>query len=43
MSFKYIIRGLPAGEFNHFDAIEREIIAKYDSLESLVDDGWRLD
>lgn len=43
MNYKFIIRGRPIGEHNSFDSQQREIIAKYDSLESLVDDGWRLD
>jgi len=43
MSYKYIIRGRPVEEHNSFDAQEREIIVEYDSLESLVNDGWRLD
>jgi hypothetical protein len=40
---KYIIRGRPIGMYGSFDAEAREVIAEYDSLESLVDDGWRLD
>jgi hypothetical protein len=43
MEYKFIIRGRPIGEHNSFDAAERDIIAEYDSLESLVNDGWRLD
>jgi len=43
MSYKYIIRGRPTNEHNSFDAQEREIIAEYDSLENLVNDGWCLD
>ena len=43
MENKYIIRGRPIGEHNSFDSEEREIIAEYDSIESLVNDGWRLD
>ena len=43
MSYKFIIRGRPSGEQNSFDAQERDIIAEYDSIESLVNDGWRLD
>ena len=43
MSYKFIIRGRPNDEHNSFDFQEREIIAEYDSLESLVNDGWRLD
>lgn len=42
-NYKYIIRGRPDSEQNHFDDQEREIIAKYDNVESLVNDGWRLD
>lgn len=43
MGYKFIIRGRPIGVHNSFDAQEREIIAEYDSLESLVNDGWCLD
>ena len=43
MSNKYIIRGRPSDEHNSFDAQEREIIVEYNSLESIVNDGWRLD
>ena len=43
MSYKFIIRGRPIGEHNSFDALERDIIAEYDTIESLVNDGWRLD
>jgi hypothetical protein len=43
MSYKYIIRGRPIGEHNSFDAQEREIIVEYNNLESLINDGWRLD
>jgi len=43
MNYKFIIRARPDSEFNPYDSQEREIIAKYDSLESLVNDGWRLD
>ncbi len=42
MSYKFIIRARPIGEHNSFDAQNREIIVEYDSLESLVNDGWRL-
>lgn len=43
MSYKFIIRCRPTGEHNSFDSEEREIIAEYDSIENLVNDGWRLD
>jgi hypothetical protein len=43
MSYKFIIRGRLIGEHLSFEAQEREIIAEYDSLESLINDGWRLD
>lgn len=39
---RYIIRGRPFGMQNSFDAEKRDIIAIYDSIESLVKDGWRL-
>lgn len=42
MDYKYIIRGC-----HGIDEIlalkEGEIIVEYDSLESLINDGWRLD
>jgi len=40
---KYIIRGRPIGMYGSFDAEARKVIGEYDSIESLVDDGWRLD
>jgi hypothetical protein len=43
MSCKFIIRGRSIGENNSFDSQARDIIAEYDSLESLINDGWRLD
>ena len=44
MSSNYIIRGRSLQEkINHFDNEKRIIIAEYDSIESMVDDGWRLD
>jgi hypothetical protein len=43
MNYRYIIRGRPHGEHNSFDDQEREIIVEYNSIESLVNDGWRLD
>lgn len=43
MSNKFIIRARPMIEQNSFDSQEREIIVEYNSLESLVNDGWRLD
>ena len=43
MSKKFIIRGRPIGEHNSFDGQAREVIVEYNSLESIVDDGWRLD
>ena len=43
MNYKFIIRGRSLNEHNSFDAEEREIIVKYDSLIDLISDGWRLD
>jgi hypothetical protein len=43
MNYKFIIRARPRDVFNHFDNEKREIIAEYDSIDSLVNDGWRLD
>jgi len=42
MTNKYIIRGKPLGISNSFDGEDRKIIAEYNSVESLVKDGWRL-
>ena len=43
MEYNYIIRGRSLMEpINNFDSEKRIIIAKYDSIESMVDDGWRL-
>ena len=39
----YIVRARTLGEYNLFDSEYREIIVKYDSIEQLVKDGWRLD
>jgi hypothetical protein len=39
---RYIIRGKPLGNSNSFEGGERKIIAEYESIESLVKDGWRL-
>ncbi len=45
--YKYNIRVLPYDDFFSKDNFEKrengEIIAHYDSLEDLVEDGWRLD
>jgi hypothetical protein len=44
MSYNYIIRGRALQEpINNFDNEKRIVIAEYDSIESMVDDGWRLD
>ena len=43
MNYKFIIRGRPVNEYNPFDAQKREIIAEYNTIEELVNDGWRLD
>lgn len=42
-NYNYIIRVRTLGEYNLYDSIDREIIVKYDSIEQLVQDGWRLD
>jgi len=42
LNHNYIIRARPLGEYNSFDSEDREIIVKYDSIEQLVQDGWRL-
>jgi hypothetical protein len=43
MAKRYIIRGRPPGEYNPYDAKERGIIAEYQSIDELVNAGWRLD
>ncbi len=43
MDFKYVIRSDTAFSGNAFWSEDTEILAKYDSLQALVDDGWRLD
>lgn len=43
MSNKFIIRARPIDVYNPFDAEDRDVIVEYDSIESLVNDAWRLD
>lgn len=45
MDYKYIIRARPllADTNGGFDYEERKVIVEYESIEALVDDGWRLD
>ena len=44
MGYRYIIRGRPLmAEMNLYDFEAREIIAEYDSIDELVNAGWRLD
>ena len=42
MANKYIIRIRPLEIQNSFDGGKREIVAEYESVEELVNDGWRL-
>jgi hypothetical protein len=43
-NYECIIRNMKEWEDNSFwDDEEAEIVAKYQSIEMLVDDGWRLD
>ncbi len=47
LDYKYNIRAIPVSDFLGEDKVEKtengKIIAHYDSLEELVDDGWMLD
>ena len=47
LDYKYNIRAIPSRDFWGEDKVEKtengKIIAHYDSLEELVDDGWMLD
>lgn len=47
LDYKYNIRAIPISDFLGEDKVEKtengKIIAHYDSLEELVDDGWMLD
>ena len=43
MDFKCIIRSDTGISGNAFWSEDAEIIAEYDNLQALVDDGWRLD
>ena len=43
MENKYIIRGKELGaKHNEFDSEKRPIIVEYNSIDELVNDGWRL-
>lgn len=41
MADRYIIRC--SSDYSPFNTAEGDIVAKYDSIEALVDNGWRLD
>ncbi len=42
--YKYNIRVVPVEDFDSYEKTEAgKIIAHYESLEDLVEDGWRLD
>lgn len=47
LDYKYNIRAIPISDYFGKDRVDKtengEIIAHYDSLEELVDDGWMLD
>ena len=47
LHYTYNIRAIPSSDFWGKDKVEQrengEIIAHYDNLEELVDDGWMLD
>ncbi len=40
---KIYIRGCPIGSGRSFDSGQRDIIVAYNSLDELVNDGWRLE
>ena len=37
------IRGCPIGSGSSFDSGQRDIIVEYNSLDALINDGWRLE
>lgn len=44
MEYRYIVRGRPLSvPIDHYDNEKRQVIAEYDTVEALVEDGWRLD
>ena len=43
MDYKYIIRYDKSFSSNSYWNENAEVIAEYESIENLVDDGWRLD
>lgn len=43
MDNKYIIRARDEGIINSFFSEKTEIVVKYESIDELVEDGWRLD
>ena len=43
MDFKFIIRSDHEGSSNSFWDEKTDIIVQYNTLEELVNDGWRLD
>jgi hypothetical protein len=43
ISYNYVIRKDPSASSDTCWSEESEIVADYDSLQELVDDGWRLD
>lgn len=44
MEYRYIVRLMPEGGFEHFPIFEHgEILAEYQSLDYLFNDGWKLD
>lgn len=38
----FTIRARPTAVYDRFDTEDREIIVRYNSIEELVNDGWRL-
>ncbi len=43
MDFRYAIRSETGFSGNPFWSEDTEVIAEYDNLQAMVDDGWRLD
>ncbi len=43
LAFRYIIRMLPVEKITQPILIERNMIARYETVEALVADGWELD
>ena len=43
MDYNYVIKAYPKDGMPSFTSTEGDIVCKYDSIEDMVGDGWRLD